>query len=342
MVDEFQDTNRLQLALIAALQRARDDPVRRRRRAAVDLRLPPRRPRRSSAASASGSGSATGAEVLPLSGNFRARPELIAATNAIGEELLGGLQPGGFPPLTVGKLPDGGGAARRRPGGRAAAHRGGRLGRGGDRARPPGRRPDAAPRSSPRPAALAARLRELAAEGVPRGDIVVLLRAFTHVDAFEEALDRAGLSPYVVGGRGYWSQQQVEDLLCLLSVVANPLDDQPLLGALASPAGGVGPDTLWLLRRATGGASDRSGRRSSAAVGAWEAELDGPGAARADRSRAARAPAPPSTPTSTRCARRAAARARGAGRPRRARSPATTWRSSSSASASSGWRTSAS
>ncbi len=62
--------------------------------------------------------------------------------------------------------------------------------------------------------------------------MVVLLRAFTHVDAYEEALERAGLAPYVVGGRGYWSQQQVEDALRLLGVVANPLDDEaPVRGA---------------------------------------------------------------------------------------------------------------
>ena len=83
---------------------------------------------------------------------------------------------------------------------------------------------------------LAERLRELQDAGVDRGDMVVLLRAFTHVDAFEDALDRAGLAPYVVGGRGYWSQQQVEDALRLLGVVANPLDDELLFGALASPA----------------------------------------------------------------------------------------------------------
>ena len=60
---------------------------------------------------------------------------------------------------------------------------------------------------------LALRLRELADAGeAARGEIVVLLRAFTHVDAYEDALERAGLAPYVVGGRGYWSQQQVEDV----------------------------------------------------------------------------------------------------------------------------------
>src|SRR5581483_2955516 len=101
--------------------------------------------------------------------------------------------------------------------------------------------------------ALARRLRELVDAGeARRGDIVVLLRAFTHVDAYEDALRRAGLDPYVVGGRGYWSQQQVEDLLRLLGCVANPRDDEILFGALASPACGVSPDALWLIRQAAG------------------------------------------------------------------------------------------
>ncbi len=80
--------------------------------------------------------------------------------------------------------------------------------------------------------------------------MVVLLRAFTHIATYEEALERAGLAPYVVGGRGYWSHQQVEDMLRLLSCVANPLDDEMLFGALSSPAVGVSPDALWMLRRA--------------------------------------------------------------------------------------------
>ncbi len=111
---------------------------------------------------------------------------------------------------------------------------------------------------------LAERLRELHDAGVDRGDMVVLLRAFTHVDAFEDALVRAGLAPYVVGGRGYWSQQQVEDTLRLLGVVANPLDDELLFGALASPACGVSADALWLFRDAArhpDGGRATSGRR---------------------------------------------------------------------------------
>ena len=85
----------------------------------------------------------------------------------------------------------------------------------------------------------------------------MLLRAFTHLDAYEDSLERAGLRPYVVGGRGYWSQQQVADVCALLATIANPLDDQALFGALASPACGVAPDTLWLLRAAAGQAAPR-------------------------------------------------------------------------------------
>jgi ATP-dependent exoDNAse (exonuclease V) beta subunit len=95
-------------------------------------------------------------------------------------------------------------------------------------------------------------LRELSDQGVDRGAMVVLLRSFTRLDAYEDSLERAGLRPYVVGGRGYWSQQQVADVRALLATIANPLDDQSMLGALASPACAVAPDTLWLLRAAAG------------------------------------------------------------------------------------------
>ena len=56
-------------------------------------------------------------------------------------------------------------------------------------------------------------------------------------------------------------------LLRLLGVIANPLDDELLFGALASPACGVSPDALWLLRRGRprrrdGGVRSTSGRPS--------------------------------------------------------------------------------
>jgi ATP-dependent exoDNAse (exonuclease V) beta subunit len=245
LVDEFQDTNRLQLSLIESLRgpgtqlmvvgdelqsiygfRHADLDVFRERRAAIE-------------ASASG-------EALALSGNFRSRPEVIGAVNAIGERLLDG-----YTPLRVGAPPSG-----PQPAGDGPAVEMLLTGREGWAEDEIELDPATDARTPANQLAearfLAARLRELADQGVERGAMVVLLRAFTRLDAHEDSLERAGLRPYVVGGRGYWSQQQVADVCALLATIANPLDDQALLGTLASPACGVTPDTLWLLRAAAG------------------------------------------------------------------------------------------
>jgi ATP-dependent helicase/nuclease subunit A len=270
LVDEFQDTNRLQLRLVEALRgpdcrlvvvgdelqsiygfRHADLDVFREQRAAIEAD--------------------PGSGALALSGNFRSRPELIGAVNAIGERLLGGAHR----PLRVGDLPE-----RDLPGGEGPAVELLLTGREGWDGEGIELQPAVDARTPPACLAearfVAARLRELADAGVERGAMVVLLRAFRNLDAYEDSLERAGLRPYVVGGRGYWSQQQVADVGALLATIANPLDDQALFGALASPACGVTPDTLWLLRAA-------AGRRRHVwpaverLAGREEAELEDPG-----------------------------------------------------------------
>ncbi len=243
LVDEFQDTNRLQLRLIEALRGPRSELVAVGdefqsiygfRHADLDVF---RRQRELIAQRAD-------AELMELSGNFRSRPELIGAVNLFGASLLGD----SYRPLRVGAPPQ-----QPVDDTRVELLLTARDGwdEEGIELEPAidGRTPLnclAEARD------VAARLRELNEGGVPRGEMVVLLRAFTHLDAYEDSLERAGLRPYVVGGRGYWSQQQVSDVCALLATIANPLDDQALFGALASPACGAAPDTLWLLRAATG------------------------------------------------------------------------------------------
>ncbi|MBA3867395.1 MAG: UvrD-helicase domain-containing protein, partial [Solirubrobacterales bacterium] len=246
LVDEFQDTNRLQLRLIEALRGPRaelvvvgdelqsiygfrhaDLEVFRRQRRLVEER--------------------PDAELMELSGNFRSRPELLAAVNRFGEALIGS----GYRPLRVGAEPD-----PEPPTGTGLAVELLLTGRDGWDEEGIELEPAIDGRTPLNCLAearfLASRLRELADSGVKRGEIVVLLRAYTHLDAYEDSLERAGLRPYVVGGRGYWSQQQVSDVCALLASIANPLDDQALFGSLASPACGAAPDTLWLLRAAAG------------------------------------------------------------------------------------------
>jgi ATP-dependent exoDNAse (exonuclease V) beta subunit len=269
LVDEFQDTNRLQLRLIEALHGPRSElvvvgdefqSIYGFRHADLDVF---RRQRDLIAQRAD-------AELMELSGNFRARPELIAAVNLFGAALLGET----YRPLRVGAPPP-----SEPPAGQGPAVELLLTARDGwdeeeielDPAID-GRTPLNCLAEA---RAVAERLHELTEAGVDRGEMVVLLRAFTHLDAYEDSLERAGLRPYVVGGRGYWSQQQVSDVCALLATIANPLDDQALFGALASPACGAAPDTLWLLRAATG-------RRRHVwpalerAVGAGEAELAEP------------------------------------------------------------------
>ncbi len=269
LVDEFQDTNRLQLRLIEALRGPRtelvavgdelqsiygfrhaDLDVFRRRRQLVEQR--------------------PDAELMELSGNFRSRPEVIGAVNLFGASLFGDA----YRPLRVGGAPPEEAAAGQGPPVELLL-----TARDGWDAEEIELEPAIDGRTPlnclAEARAVAARLRDLADAGTDRGEMVVLLRAFTHLDAYEDSLERAGLRPYVVGGRGYWSQQQVSDVCALLATIANPLDDQALFGALASPACGAAPDTLWLLRAAAGG------RRHvwpalERAAGAGEAELAEP------------------------------------------------------------------
>jgi ATP-dependent helicase/nuclease subunit A len=269
LVDEFQDTNRLQLRLIEALRGPRSELVAVGdefqsiygfRHADLDVFRAQRRRIEER----------PDAELMELSGNFRSRPELIAAVNLFGKALLGD----SYRPLRVGTEPP-----TAPPPGSGTAVELLLTARDGWDEEEIELEPAIDGRTPPSCLAearfLAARLRELADAGVGRGEMVVLLRAFTHLDAYEDSLERAGLRPYVVGGRGYWSQQQVADVCALLATIANPLDDQGLFGALASPACGVAPDTLWLLRAAAGG------RRHvwpalERAVGGGEAELAEP------------------------------------------------------------------
>ena len=255
LVDEFQDTNQVQLELIRLLQgpetrlfcvgdelqsiygfRHADLAVfRRERKRFREMR--------------------DAGQVMPLTGNFRALPEVLGAVDAIGEALIER-----FEPLTVGAEPDPDAGSPTSPAVELMLI-------ASDKKENDWSAEEVAlelDEDEPAPAhriaearLLASRLAALQDEGVARREMVVLLRSYTWVDTYERALADAGLEPYVIGGRGYWSQQQVEDMLILLGVIANPLDDEALLGALASPACAVTPDTLWLLRRVALGRRER-------------------------------------------------------------------------------------
>ena len=228
MVDEFQDTNRLQCELVDLLTgpatdrffvgdefqsiygfRHADVGVFRERRVAAET-------------------------LLPLTRNYRSRPEVLRVVNhlfgaSFGEEFQPLAASGEFPDPVFGtpvellvtdkSAYDGSGVHWRRA---EAQH-------------------------------VARRVREIVESGAASaGEIVLLFAAGTDAEWYEEELRAAGLPTYRATGRGYFGQQQVVDLLGYLRLLHNRYDDDALVSVLASPFVGVSNDALLLVRRAAG------------------------------------------------------------------------------------------
>ncbi len=117
---------------------------------------------------------------------------------------------------------------------------------------------------------LARRIAELLADETPRvrsrdratgqitlrrvrpGDITILFRALSDVQTYESALRRQGLDYYLVGGKAFFAQQEVYDLLNLCRCLADPDDVVALLGVLRSPWFGLTDDAIHALHPADG------------------------------------------------------------------------------------------
>lgn len=85
--------------------------------------------------------------------------------------------------------------------------------------------------------------------GVTPGDIVLLFRSMTNVSIYEAALRREGLDYYVIGGRAFFAQQEIYDLLHLLRTLENPQDLLSMVGILRSPFVCLSDESLLLLSR---------------------------------------------------------------------------------------------
>jgi ATP-dependent helicase/nuclease subunit A len=75
-------------------------------------------------------------------------------------------------------------------------------------------------------------------------DFVLLFRSMSHVAIYENALRRHDIDYYLVGGRAFYAQQEIFDLLNLLKTLDNPLDGSALVGVLRSPFCGLSDDAL--------------------------------------------------------------------------------------------------
>jgi ATP-dependent exoDNAse (exonuclease V) beta subunit len=234
MVDEFQDTNRRQLALLELLDRGNLFTVGDELQSIYGFRYAEVELFRERRAALTPRGAA-----LALTRNFRARPPLIAAVNAVFAARFGDAHT----PLLAARadsderepsvellLSDRRGWAES-PHARALA----------------GELPPAPLWRQAEARLLAQRVAELVQAGeAAAGEIVVLLRAAGDLAVYERALQDRGLQTLAAVG-SFWGQQQVSDLLAWLRALANPLDELALYSTLASPLVGLSSDALALL-----------------------------------------------------------------------------------------------
>jgi ATP-dependent exoDNAse (exonuclease V) beta subunit len=92
--------------------------------------------------------------------------------------------------------------------------------------------------------AIARRIAQLRSDGRKLGDMAVLLRRFTHLTDYLDALRAVPLPYFVVRGRGFFAAQEIRDLASALTVLDNPDDLLALVALLRSPIVGVSDETL--------------------------------------------------------------------------------------------------
>ena len=79
-------------------------------------------------------------------------------------------------------------------------------------------------------------------------DFAVLYRTNAQSRSIEDALRRNGIPYTIVGGVAFYKRKEIKDILAYLRVVANPKDTESLLRIINVPARSIGPTTIEKLR----------------------------------------------------------------------------------------------
>ncbi len=107
-------------------------------------------------------------------------------------------------------------------------------------------------------------LRQLHRGGMPRSEIALLYRSNAQSRVLESALFNAGIPYRVYGGLRFFERAEVKHALAYLRLLENPNDDTSYLRVVNFPARGIGARTLELLQDA----ARASGRSLYQSVGA--------------------------------------------------------------------------
>jgi len=105
---------------------------------------------------------------------------------------------------------------------------------------------------------IARRLAALEKSGVDSGDMVILVRAYTNAHVYAEALTEAGVPAIIVGGSRFFGLEEVTIMRALTRAIANPADGSAVGELLASEFCPVSDDGLARLRLGPDGRDTRS------------------------------------------------------------------------------------
>jgi DNA helicase II / ATP-dependent DNA helicase PcrA len=96
--------------------------------------------------------------------------------------------------------------------------------------------------------------RRRADSGLALRDIAILYRTNAQSRAFEEAMRRHALPYRLIGATRFYDRREIRDLMSYLKLIANPADDEAFRRAIAVPRRGVGDGALAQLTEAAAAA----------------------------------------------------------------------------------------
>ncbi|MBK9549091.1 MAG: UvrD-helicase domain-containing protein [Gemmatimonadetes bacterium] len=94
---------------------------------------------------------------------------------------------------------------------------------------------------------IARELKQRVQDGALYVECSILYRTNAQSRALEESLRRAGVPYRIVGSISFYDRREVKDLLAYLRLIANPSDDEAFLRAVGVPRRGIGDSSLVML-----------------------------------------------------------------------------------------------
>lgn len=95
---------------------------------------------------------------------------------------------------------------------------------------------------------VASEINRMKSSSHPYSDFAILYRTNSQSRTFEEALSRREIPYRVLGGLRYYDRKEIKDIMCYLRLIQNHADDLALMRVINEPKRGIGGKTVDKLR----------------------------------------------------------------------------------------------